>query len=50
VYHEKGILMKTGCENCGKSASSSIEFNSVLLCPECFEKEIKRIAADVIEP
>jgi len=42
--------MRTSCENCNKLATSLIEFNSVLLCPACFDKEIERISAAIVEP
>lgn len=38
------------CENCNKISVSLIEFNSVLLCPACFDKEIQRLSATIIEP
>ncbi len=38
------------CENCAKLSLSLIEFNSVLLCPACFDKEIQRLSATIIEP
>jgi hypothetical protein len=37
------------CENCTKLSLSLIEFNSVLLCPACFDREIQRLAT-IIEP
>jgi hypothetical protein len=43
-------VMGTTCENCDKLASSLIEFNSVLLCPECFDKEIERLSSAIVEP
>gem|GEM_PF-5332307 len=42
--------MGTTCENCNKLVSSLIEFNSVLLCPGCFDKEIERISSATVEP
>jgi hypothetical protein len=42
--------MRTSCENCNKLAASLIEFNSVLLCPVCFDKEIQRISTAILEP
>jgi len=42
--------MRTSCESCNRLPSSLVEFNSVMLCGDCFEKEMKRMAAAVIEP
>ncbi len=38
------------CQNCAKMSLSLIEFNSVLLCPACFDKEIQRLSTAIIEP
>jgi hypothetical protein len=37
------------CGNCTNLSLSLIEFNSVLLCPTCFDREIQRLAT-IIEP
>lgn len=42
--------MGTSCENCNQISVSLIEFNSVLLCPACFDKEIQRLSAAIIKP
>jgi len=42
--------MGTSCQNCNKLTASLIEFNSVLLCPACFDKEIQRLSTTIIEP
>jgi hypothetical protein len=41
--------MGTSCEGCNKLSASLIEFNSVLLCPACFDREIQRISASILE-
>lgn len=42
--------MGNTCENCGKFAASTIEFNSVVICPSCFDKEVARIASEMVQP
>lgn len=42
--------MRTACEDCGKTVVTLIEFNYVLLCIECFDKQIKKRAMSVIDP
>jgi hypothetical protein len=37
-------------ENCNKLPESLIQFNSVFVCPECFQKELQPMAARQIEP
>jgi hypothetical protein len=50
-YDLAGILERMGsCESCNKMSVSLIEFNSVMLCPECFDREIQRMSAAIVEP
>ncbi|HEU4605378.1 MAG TPA: hypothetical protein VFS46_03990 [Nitrososphaera sp.] len=38
------------CKSCNRLSLSLIEFNSVALCPACFDREIRRLSATIVGP
>ena len=41
--------MGSACENCGKHAASTIEFNSAVVCPACFDEQVARMASEMAQ-